>query len=83
MVRLKKILNFNIMSNRNAVLLFLINCLLFSFNSFSQLMITEIADPDNSSSAGRFIEIYNNSSIFRLYNLTSGEESGEKATFKS
>ena len=34
-----------------------------NFNSVPNLIITEIADPENSSSTGRFIEIYNNETI--------------------
>ena len=34
-----------------------------NFNSIPNLIITEIADPENSSSTGRFIEIYNNETI--------------------
>ena len=37
--------------------------MLFITFSFADVLITEITDPQNSSDAGRYVELYNNGSV--------------------
>ena len=59
---------------------FILVVVLCSFSGFSQIIITEITDPQNSSTAGRYVEIYNSSnaainlSTYYLIRWTNGND---------